>query len=76
MQPEHGAVEPAFRFMTWDWKDQPDLQELATLVNQVSGGRKIFFTEADTGGDAFAIVVSDVELSKEEATAWMNKQYE
>lgn len=68
MQPERGDVESAFRFMTWDWKDQPNLQELAELANSVAAGGRVFVTYADTEGDQFGIVISNVLLDEDEAT--------
>jgi hypothetical protein len=53
--------------MSWDWRGQPDLTELARAVREVSGGG-VHLVEADTGSDQYAIVLSDQPLDKAAAT--------
>lgn len=47
--------------MTWDWKEQPDLTELAGRLLQLSEGR-IHLYEVETGSDQYAIVLSDAAM--------------
>ena len=54
--------------VTWDWKEQPDLDELDRAVWMASGG----FARVhpiDTGSDEFAIVVADHRVTADEADA-------
>lgn len=54
------------RVMSWDWKEQPDLEQLAKAVYEISG-RTVFIREIDTGGDFYMLVISDYVVSDEEA---------
>ncbi len=54
------------RIFTWDWKEHPDLDAIAAAVREISGG-KVFMEEYDTGGDTFAWIVSDHEISPGQA---------
>jgi hypothetical protein len=54
--------------VTWDWKEQPDLQELDAAVRKASGGFARVH-EIDTGSDQFGIVVADHRVTPEEAAA-------
>lgn len=57
--------------LSWDSRQQPDLDRLAAIVLELSGGR-VHMAMAETGTDDYAIVLSDEPLSKPEATrAWM-----
>lgn len=59
-------IEPRYEVLTWDWKEQADFIELAKLVEKVTGA-EVYFTEVeDTGGDSFAVVVSNVRFSAAE----------
>lgn len=53
--------------LTWDWQQQPDLTALAEMVTRLSGGR-VHIVQPDTGGDEYAIVLSTVALTVEQAT--------
>ncbi len=53
--------------LTWDWREQPNLAELAEMVTRLSGGR-LHIVEPDTGGDEYAIVLSTRALTVEQAT--------
>ena len=60
-------IDPIRRHvLTWDWREQPDLERLGRLVNELSGGR-VHITEADTRSDEYAIVVSDQPVSDTDA---------
>lgn len=54
--------------LSWDWREQIDLDDLATAVREVSGGRA-HVTQVDTGSDQYAIVVADRKLTHDEAVA-------
>lgn len=54
--------------LSWDWRAQPDLQQLARDLLRVSGGT-VHLAEVDTGGDEYAIVLSSSPLSNAEAQA-------
>lgn len=42
------------RTLSWDWREQPDLDELARIVHDVSGGT-IRLQQIDTGSDGYEI---------------------
>lgn len=52
--------------LSWDWREQPDLDALAGIIRDLSGLR-VHLTQVDTGSDEYAIVLSDQQLSKDEA---------
>ncbi len=52
--------------LSWDWRGQPDLDRLARIVHDVSGGL-VHLQQVDTGSDEYAIVVADRPLSPAEA---------
>ena len=54
------------QIVTWDWKAQPEMEVIAAAVREISDGR-VFMREYDTGGDNYAWIVSDHEVSDEEA---------
>lgn len=54
--------------MTWDWKEQLDLEELDRAVRKASGGLARVH-EIDTCSDEFAIVVADHRVTPDEAQA-------
>jgi hypothetical protein len=56
------------RALSWDWRGQPDLDQLARIVLDVSGGT-VHVHQVDTGSDDYAIVVSDRPLTDGEAYA-------
>lgn len=49
--------------LTWDWKEQPDMQALARIVREIGGNVRI--AEVDTGSDEYAVVVSVGEIHAE-----------
>jgi hypothetical protein len=61
--------------MSWDWKAQPDLDRLAAVVLEMSGGR-VHMRQAETGSDEYALVVSDEPLSQAEATREYMRSWE
>ncbi len=50
-----------FRVVSWDWREQPDLDRLATALREVSGGT-VHLHQVDTGGQEYAIILSDRPL--------------
>ncbi len=59
--------------MSWDWRGQPDLDELDRIVANMScscschchGGMLRVF-KVDTGMDEYGIVITDEELTREQ----------
>lgn len=54
--------------LTWDWREQTDLDRLARALTTVSGG-SVHLRQVDTGSDQYAIVLSSSALSEHEAQA-------
>lgn len=54
------------KIITWDWKAQPDLETIAAVVKEISQG-KVIMHEMEAGGDFYAWVIADRDLSDEEA---------
>ena len=50
--------------LSWDWREQPDFDDLARVLLALSGGA-IHLQQVDTGSDQFAVVVSTSALSEE-----------
>lgn len=73
MQPDNAAelreqsVDIQYEMVTWDWKEDADIEEISAAVQRVSGGRA-FVTYGDTGSDQVAVIVSNVPLDYEAAT--------
>ena len=55
-------------FITWDWEDQPDWDEVNKAISQFDSPEIVSLE--DTGCDSFAIAVKDKSraLSQDEAT--------
>jgi len=63
----------AYKYMTWDWKEYLDLDELSKVLHQLSeGGINLY--QVETGSDQYAIVISRGELN-EEQVAQINYDY-
>jgi hypothetical protein len=58
---------------SWDWQQQPDLQAIAAAVTELSASGRVFMREIDTGSDDYAWVVSDTELTGEQAWQMYSK---
>jgi hypothetical protein len=54
------------RVLSWDWRQQPDLDRLAQILLEISDGR-VHLHQVDTGSDEYAIVLSDRPLTRTEA---------
>jgi len=52
--------------LSWDWREQPNLAELARALTDVSNGT-VHLTEVATGDDQYAIVLSSSPVSKQDA---------
>ncbi len=57
--------------MSWDYRQQPDLDELARIILGLSGGR-VHLHQIDTGSDEYGIVLADQEMTAAAARSeWM-----
>lgn len=67
-------------FMDWDYKEQPDMEELARIVAGQSGGQVHITVVPYAGGQEYAIAVCDRKLPDDEALeayrAWERRQFE
>lgn len=54
------------KVLSWDWKDQPDLEKIGEMIRSFPDGCRDL-REVDTGGDSYAIVLSDAVMSFAEA---------
>jgi hypothetical protein len=54
------------RVLSWDWRQQPDLDELARILADLSGGR-LHLRQVETGSDEYAVVIADGPLSEWDA---------
>lgn len=54
--------------LCWDWKEQPDMDTLALLLRDLSGGT-IHLHEVNTESDEFAIVLATTPLTAEQVDA-------
>jgi hypothetical protein len=68
-------IEPRFELLMWDWRESPDIMELSRIVSRLSCG-KVFITEANTGSDQMAILISTVPITAETATEMFNSDDE
>lgn len=60
----------AAKVITWDWKDQPPLDKILLAAQETLTSAGMFwFTEPDTGGDFYAIIIADRELDEEQVEA-------
>ncbi len=50
-----------YRIVSWDWQQQPDLEDLTKALREVSGGL-VHLHQVDTGSDEYAIILSDRPL--------------
>lgn len=60
--------------LSWDWREQPDLERLARMVNDLSGGT-VHIAEVDTDSDEYAIVLSDALLTKADVVGAYEKRW-
>ncbi len=61
--------------ITWDWREQPDLDHLARVVRDVSGGT-VHLRPVNTNSDQYAVVVANTDLDKAAAQATYQRWYE
>lgn len=55
----------------WDWKDQPNWQEIMLSIRELDG-KTIYFTNADTGADEYSVIISDRKITPVEAKKYYN----
>jgi hypothetical protein len=58
---------PAGRAFTWDWKEQPPMEEIGKAVAEMSEDGPVYFTQVEDGTDAYVWVISNQELTGAEA---------
>lgn len=56
------------RVLSWDWRAQINLDDLADAIRELSGG-KVRMRVVDTGSDQYAIVLADRQVGAAEALA-------
>lgn len=59
-------TRPRTAVLTWDWREQPNLDRLAQLVAVLSGGG-LHLRQVDTGSDEHAVVLCTTWLGPEQA---------
>ncbi len=59
------------RVLSWDWRAQPDLDQLAAAIHELSGGR-LHLRQVNTGSDEYAIALADDPITDADA----NRIYE
>jgi len=64
-----------FGVLTWDWREQPNLETLGRILGELGG---LSLHQVDTGGDEYAIVISESGgLTDAQVTAvWERSEYE
>lgn len=66
MATEHGPV-----ILSWDWAEQPDMDDLAEAIRDLFGGH---LYKVNTGSDDYAIVLSRTALDDDAvAEAWRRR---
>jgi hypothetical protein len=63
------TAERATRLLTWDAREQINLDDLAQAVEELSAEGTVYVQEADTESDFYAIVLSNHRLTPEELEA-------
>lgn len=56
----------AARIVTWGWKEQPPMRDIARAVSELSGGQ-VHMREVDTDSDQYERIVSDYPVDDAEA---------
>jgi len=59
-------TNPRHVTLTWDWREQPDLDQLAAAITDLSGGT-VHLHQVQTETDQYAVVLSTADLSAEQA---------
>lgn len=65
----------ATQILSWDCREQPDINKLARAVNDLSGG-KVHIYEINTQSDQYAIVASDRPLTGNQVAEEWDKRWE
>lgn len=69
------SVHNSIHVLTWDWKEEPDFDELARIVLDVSGGTcHIHFV--DTESDQIALAIANTAVSDDEAREAYEKRFD
>ena len=68
-------VQPDAAVFTWDWREPPDMEQLASILHDVSGGN-VHLRMVETGSDQYAAVISTVDLGDAAAQATYERWYE
>lgn len=71
--------QPQTHILTWDYRQQPDLDALSRAVAAMSDGT-VHVRQVDTGSDEYAIVISTAELDGDATRAaygrWLHRDNE
>lgn len=60
---------PDVRILTWDWKEQPNMEELAEIVTgMTTPPATLYMATADTGSDEYAVVFATQPINDARAT--------
>lgn len=59
--------------VSWDWKDVVNWDDVNVVIKSREMMFPIFYEVEDTGGDSFAVVISDTELSAQQVQDVYNK---
>ena len=54
------------RVLSWDYREQPDLDDLAAAIRELTGS-SVHLTQVATESDQYAIVLADRPLGVEDA---------
>jgi hypothetical protein len=54
--------------LSWDYKEQPDLNMLGQIVREMSGGRVHLTAVEDTGDQYYAVIVAARPFEQDAAT--------
>lgn len=60
------------RILTWDYREQPDLDALGEAIRTLSRGAVDLRAVPETGSDQYAVVVADHPLSGDQAQSVWN----
>ncbi len=61
--------------MTWDWKEQVDIDDLAKIVSDLTNG-KIHIVSIDTDSDTMGLAISDEPLTQEMARYAFDRRWD
>jgi len=67
------ADEPRTEVVVWDWREQPDHDQLAAAISRISAGA-VHAVFPDTGSSDYALVLSSLPLTPEAAARLYHDQ--